>query len=227
MVTSSELWRSNDKRLWLRVYSQFSTALTFVSTNKPGKQLDELNEWLRIELPAILLSRSTTGSCSGMFITLEELKKIMLWKITRGKFRPLMNLVGRNNDALVERVTKKAFEYLDQKKYADSLKEVMQLKGIGVATASAILGIVEKDEFPFMSDVAFDACTNMPRKYDVASYYIMKIHLETKAGELGGDWTSQKVGECLWIAENISKMDDSASAVLQPINTTGKRKLKT
>ena len=78
-----------------------------------------------------------------------ELERIMEWKLKRGKFRPgLLKLVQSNSAEMVESCSSKAFA-------TDSVDEAMshlvELKGVGPATASAILSGCNK-QVPFMAD---------------------------------------------------------------------------
>ncbi|XP_050893677.1 uncharacterized protein LOC127107601 [Lathyrus oleraceus] len=75
----------------------------------------------------------------------------MQWKLTRGKWRPrLLDFVSSIEDAVVKRASEKAFESLPDVEKA--ISELSALKGVGPATASAVLAAFAPNLTPFMSD---------------------------------------------------------------------------
>lgn len=70
----------------------------------------------------------------------------------------LMDFVKGLDDAVVESASRKAFAALPDLKRA--ITELTVLKGVGPATASAVLAAYAPDVAPFMSDeVGFVCCT--------------------------------------------------------------------
>lgn len=128
---------------------------------------------------------------------------VMNWKITKHTFRPLMGQLKSNAPALVEKATAVAFKMCvdsrpSEKAVKDSLAALCQLRGIGPATASAVLAHVN-GAYPFMADEALEGC-GLDRKYDVQTYLLLMKKLQAKAHELGGTWTAERVGRALWTA---------------------------
>ncbi|KAF4368187.1 hypothetical protein F8388_022820 [Cannabis sativa] len=75
----------------------------------------------------------------------------MQWKLTCGKWRSrLLNFVLGLDDDLVKSSSEKGFQSLPN--VSKALSELMFLKGVGPATASAILADYALDVAPFMSD---------------------------------------------------------------------------
>lgn len=78
---------------------------------------------------------------------------------------------------------------------------VTQLKGIGEATASAILSPLYPGTVAFMADEVIEA-TCPTRKYDRKTYTLMLTQLESKSEELrsrsGNVWSVDDVGKALW-----------------------------
>ena len=77
-----------------------------------------------------------------------------------GKFRPhLLKYVQSNTDEAVKSATETAFSHdfskADEKMIADAMKTLIELKGIGPATASLILSVYEPTIIPFFSDELF------------------------------------------------------------------------
>jgi len=97
-------------------------------------------------------------------ITLAELSTVMKWKLFRGQFRPrLQALIDGNNESDVIKHSKSAFKFITQCLndqgtnivdiviLTSSIKEMANLKGVGVATASLVLAIYTK-VVPLMAD---------------------------------------------------------------------------
>ncbi len=82
----------------------------------------------------------------------------MSWKLARGTFRPsLMSLIRSNSTESVIEITKEALSALtngdDKKSWIQALKTVTRLRGVGPATATAILTLWTPT-VPFYSDEA-------------------------------------------------------------------------
>ena len=56
----------------------------------------ELDKWLWESYQPTVMGRDSPH------LTREELEKVMEWKITRGKFRPLMRLIKQNDPSTVK-----------------------------------------------------------------------------------------------------------------------------
>lgn len=119
-------------------------------------------------------------------INLNTLSLVMCWKLLRGKFRSrLPALIRENTDNQVRLVTKTCFEevfkvYKNFKKnvkrssviFVDVhraemkkwVKDLSILRGVGPATASALLSMV-CPEIPFMSDEALEASGDLKPVY--------------------------------------------------------------
>ena len=81
-----------------------------------------------------------------------------------GTFRPaLLGLVQNNTSQAIEDTTRKAYKALFDEKAAHAnalpaLKILVGLRGIGPATASLLLSVLEPTEVPFFSDELFRWC---------------------------------------------------------------------
>jgi hypothetical protein len=74
--------------------------------------------------------------------------------LQRGKWRPrLEQLAASNSEADVKRVSEAAFK-IGSGAPADANKKLCELKGVGPATASAILSSFDPEQMPFESDEA-------------------------------------------------------------------------
>ena len=133
----------------------------------------------------------------------EDLCRLTQWKITHGSFRPqLPGLVAANQAETVEKLTIAAFEMYSEGKEKDSsacpsaaLRELIKLKGVGPATASLILNVLDEDQVPFMSDELYAWMSTdgkqfkVKMKYDLKEYGVLwdaaqESKNDIKAGEL-------------------------------------------
>lgn len=114
------------------------------SLNKPN--LISLDDYYRKELPSLIHQRNPNPH-----INTTELSKLVRWKLTRGKWRPrLLDFVSSLDDSSVISASEKAFKSLPD--LTKAVSELTVLKGVGPATASAVLAAYAPDVAPFMSD---------------------------------------------------------------------------
>ncbi|KAM4631787.1 uncharacterized protein O3C94_018376 [Discoglossus pictus] len=194
MALTSGLFSCEDPKLWQKV----SDIYWDVVAAKGGKQkrLEVLDRWYQEELSSCITARP------HKYLTLEELVKLMEWKLKRGKFRPrLQQLVSSNPEATVESCTSKAFKLLPD--ISAAINELCQLKGIGPATASAILAAGAPEVSAFMADEAVESIPSLaPVQYTLKHYLRYLDELRNKAAILskgsGETWTPHRVELCLW-----------------------------
>jgi hypothetical protein len=84
-------------------------------------------------------------------------KLINAQKSHHGTFRPkLLQLVQSNAPEIIEETTREAFSILETGSSAAlALNKLVELKGIGPATASLLLSVYDPDTTPFFSDEVF------------------------------------------------------------------------
>ncbi|XP_010770460.1 uncharacterized protein [Notothenia coriiceps] len=193
----SSLFSCEEPNTWRTVFGKYWDVVEAKSkSKKPGKLLD-LEKWYQEELPTLISSRP------DKHVTQSELVRLMEWKLTRGKFRPrLQQLVASNSEDTVERSSRKAFSLLPDVKAA--IAELSSLKGVGPATASAVLSAGAPEQAAFMSDEAMESVPGLkPIQYTAKHYalYLGKMVQCTeklnKADPLQ-DWTPHRVEICLW-----------------------------
>ncbi|KAM7370941.1 hypothetical protein PAMP_010449 [Pampus punctatissimus] len=232
----SALFACEDPATWRSVYEKYWGIVEVKKSKKPGK-LMKLDKWYQEELPAVISSRS------DKHVTLSELVKLMEWKLTRGKFRPrLQQLVASNSEDTVEKCSRKAFSLLPDVQAA--ITELSSLKGVGPATASAVLAAGAPEQAAFMSDEAMESVPGLkPIQYTAKHYalYLGKmIELTKKLNKVDPqqDWTPHKLELCFWaltIATQqqlplLKDVDMKGSSVQQNCSDTDQRptkKLKT
>jgi len=109
----------------------------------------------------------------------------MQYKLIRGKMRPLQKRIDNNDPNIVKSCTKKAIKLLDDGKWIDGLKVMIdELDGVGIATASYIAALVRPDLCPVMSDEIIQLCSNDKIVYSFAVYKKIQKKLFVKITNL-------------------------------------------
>lgn len=154
----------------------------------------QLDKWRSVDFPKVLAKRHAKGDLN---IKKDELALLMDWKLAKGKFRPaLPKLIRDNTENTVENVTREGFEAfikyaltisswndIDVSHYCaalrSSLKKLTELRGVGSATASLLLSLLA-EVTPlapaFFSDEAFMYFVQEPLhpgqsiKYNIKEY---------------------------------------------------------
>jgi len=81
----------------------------------------------------------------------------------------------------------------------DAVNELGKLKGIGPATASAILSLVRPDVFCYLYDEVIDSFEPQ-RDYKMSNYLRVNSRCIQIAQTLGGNWTTSRVAKTIWMA---------------------------
>ena len=245
------LWESDDLGRWADALERYEEAVAFKaarSPNKTTKGLKNLDKWVRDWRP----------SANG--ISADELQRCVEWKLKRGKFRPLMAQVASNSDAVVRGASAEAFTAAAARQTGGTGAAAIRraaltalsepLKGVGPATASAILARFDPDLFPFMADEAMEAVPGHgAREYSLSRYEKFAAALCKRAKQLQEQgssslssssaessppqWTAGAVSTALWsvailgaegaIPSEYSSVPTSASAATKG-QSSGKRK---
>ncbi|KAM6424105.1 uncharacterized protein PHA67_004822 isoform 1-T3 [Liasis olivaceus] len=195
MAGKGGLYACEDPASWKAILNIYQDVVAAVGSKK--KKLIALDQWYQEELPGVLAGREEK------YLTKEELLRLMEWKVTRGKFRPrLQQLVAANSSEMVEEHTRKAFHRLPDVEAA--VKELNQLKGVGPATASAVLAAGAPEIAAFMADEAMESLPGLvPLQYTLRHYLLYLDGIRSCAKKLNqgsttGMWTAHLVEKCLW-----------------------------
>jgi hypothetical protein len=120
-----------DAEKWLIALNKYDQALEMVALAKKKKELTAMDNYWRVKFPAIVNARSPPH------FTLEELSKIMAWKLLRGKFRPLQKMCDSNSPESVVSASTLALKCFSGSKsdWKGAMKALTTLRAIGEATA--------------------------------------------------------------------------------------------
>ena len=208
-AAAAVLWKVEKNKVndWTQVLNSYnqcigllSKSLSKAQSNLSKQSFADDDKWKEKELPNIIQEQK--------HMTLKQLERLMIWKLRRGVFRPtLMGLIRRNENKSVVELTEAGFKaaHLNVEEGIDVL---CQLKGVGPATASAILSVYLPTEVPFMSDEAMDAVLGLPRLYTKAQFIQYQKALKNKYEKLGSTWSPATIEKTLWCAAMLSKFKD-------------------
>ncbi|KAJ3185342.1 hypothetical protein HDU85_001392 [Gaertneriomyces sp. JEL0708] len=197
----------SNKEAWVTALLSYQTVLVALCDSKgpeKGLKLKELDHWMWNDLRNDLVTKK--------FMTHDQLTKLMTWKLSRGSFRPsLLSQVSSNPVQFVETVSRAAFELLDQSTTLAALKELTKLKGVGPATASAILSAFD-ESVPFMSDESLCLIYSKNKiPYTAKAYEALLTHLRGLSERLNKEtdteseqWTPGSCERAVW-AFNVEK----------------------
>lgn len=188
------------------LYPKITTQLSRVSAKKYKNDewtLEELDNWRNSTLPATLKSRYDNKKLK---LSKDELVLIMDWKLAKGKFRPtLPKLIKSNDEESVETITSAGFsifmEFVElakddwlnttllayQEVVKASLKKLCELRGVGPATGSLLMSLLNASTSlapPFFSDEAFMYFIQEPFHPGSAVKYNVKEYIDEYVGTL-------------------------------------------
>lgn len=197
---------STNVAAWKEALSSYDATLQSLSQKKTDLLL--LDSFYRTQLPHLLCQRRPDP-----FLTQPELHRLMQWKLSRGKWRPrLLDFVALLDGAAVESASRRAFAALPD--LAAAISALASLKGVGPATASAVLAAYAPDVAPFMSDEAMVAAVGNAKDYTLKQYLLFAGKLQKKAKELSAEsevFTPSDVERALWSSAIASKLNSSLS----------------
>jgi len=81
----------------------------------------------------------------------------------------------------------------------EAIGELGKLKGVGPATASAVLTLIRPDVFCYLYDEVID-CFEPQRDYKMANYLRVNNRCLQLARTLGDGWTTSRVAKTIWTA---------------------------
>lgn len=166
--------------------------LIVIKKNKP--ELIKLDLWKRNDFPMSVKKRG--------YITKKDMSKILDWKLTRGKMRPLQKLFETNSSEDCKKASKLCLQLLYEKKYIEALVSLTILHGIGIATSSAILSSLVPNELPFMSDEVIE-CVTENKVYTLNVYLKVRTYLKKMEKKYDNHFTAESVGMLIWSMKTL------------------------
>ncbi|XP_063380786.1 uncharacterized protein LOC134667351 isoform X1 [Cydia fagiglandana] len=191
----------------LKLYPQAIKLKAEQKTKKP-EELIKLDNWYQNELPKKIKSR---GKDAHMIH--EELVQLMKWKQARGRFYPQLSyLIKVNTPRAVMAETKKAFRKLPN--IESAMTALSNLKGVGTATASALLAAASPEIAPFMADECLQAIPEMEGSDFTAKEYLNFVtHIQSVCDRLnketngcGTKWSPHMVELAIWTHNILSDL---------------------
>ena len=172
------VYNCEDPNEYTKILNEYDNIIKKVAISKKKYPLFiELDHFYRFELPKNIKQKG--------YLELDELSKIMQYKLIRGKMRPLQKRIDNNDPNIVKSCTKKAIKLLDDGKWIDGLKVMIdELDGVGIATASYIAALVRPDLCPIMSDEIIQLFSNDKIVYSLAVYKKIQKKLFVKITNL-------------------------------------------
>lgn len=172
-------------------YLKFQLPASIQRFRRVSSLVDDLSwEWLRSLLPSVcdLSDVLCRDQRNPPHLLGGELNELMRWKLLKERFRPrLQQLIKSNPAALVKETTAAAFQLLETKISAESIKKSIEclngLAGVGPATASAILSVRYPSSCPFMAEAAVAAALNSAN-YNMKDYLALTGALTEKVAVL-------------------------------------------
>jgi hypothetical protein len=202
VLTPQELWENGSAKEWKETLEREGEAVTWLVENKGGKKknLPALNEWFYSWTPKAPVPK-------------EDLIKMMDWKLTRNKVRPLMRFIVALDKDQIETATKDALsgrpalegESLSIDELKSAIEALTVLKGVGTATASALFSRFNPKLFCHMGDQALELTGE--RTYTTKRYLELVKDLNEKAAQLSDSqysFTSSEIERAIWASTVLS-----------------------
>lgn len=173
------LWQSEQESRWHHALADYDAAIAAV----PSARLVDHDTWYRTELPALIAAR-TPG-----YVRHEEMVRITEWKMARGVWRaPNLVLVRSNTPDSVVQASRAAWEQIPHP--STPVTALVALKGVGAATASALLAVMAPSVYPFFDE---DVAAQVPQLGPVAwtnGYYAKyAVALRERSAQLSAMFT--------------------------------------
>lgn len=186
------MWQSEQEDRWYAALAGYDAAIAAV----PSGRLVEHDAWYRTELPTLIAAR-TPG-----YVLHDEMVRITEWKMARGVWRaPNLVLVRSNTPDAVVEASRAASEQIPHP--TKPVTALVALKGVGAATASALLAVMAPTMYPFFDeDVAAQVPLLGPVAWTNGYYAKYAVALRERSAQLSATFahafTPVMVERALW-----------------------------
>ena len=169
----------------------------------PSARLREHDTWYRTTLPSLIAARAPG------YVLHEEMVRVTEWKMARGVWRaPNLVLVRGNTADAVVSASRSAWEQIPHP--TKPVTALVALKGVGAATASALLAVMAPAVYPFFDeDVAAQVPLLGPVAWTNGYYATYAAALRERSAQLSVTFsrafTPVMVERALWATRRTSK----------------------
>ncbi len=200
------LWGANHEGRWVDALAGYDAAIAAV----PSGRLVEHDTWYRTVLPTLIASR-TPGH-----VLHDEMVRITEWKMARGVWRaPNLVLVRSNTPDDVVHASRSAAEQIPHP--TKPVTALVALKGVGAATASALLAVMAPSVYPFFDE---DVAAQVPQLGPVAwtnGYYAkyataLRERSQQLSAMFAREFTPVMVERALWATRAAATLDATLDA---------------
>ncbi len=220
-AAASALYSSADASAWAASLAAAPARAAATGVNHEGRFYG-----LRLE--------GTAGAHPIAAIKKADVVMTVAWKLSRGMWRPrLLAFAEALTEAEVKDAAAAAAAALGngpappaEAALAAAIAALAELKGIGPATATALLTAAD-DSIPFLSDEAGVAACGC-REYTTPAALALTAALRAKADALGPPWTPRDVERALWSASRAPEVEgDGGGGEEAKGSSGGSKKRKT
>lgn len=183
-----DLWSADDPAAWRGALDAYPAVIAAQGVAR----LAERDAWYRVELPAALASREPVS------VTLDELVRIVEWKMARGVWRARnLALVRSNAEEQVAATSQAALAAIPHP--TAPIATLARLAGVGPATASAVAAAAAPAHYPFFDEIVGAQVPGLGRlDFNMKYYVAYAAALRARADRLGPEWTATDVERALW-----------------------------
>ena len=192
---ASHLWEEADCARWEAALAAYAGAVEA----RGGPKLLTLDHWYHDALPAAVRARAPAH------LTRDDLLQVVRWKMGRGVWRATnLGLAAGNADADVEAATASALALVPDP--VTPVRALARLRGVGAATASAVLAALHPEHYPFLDDLVAAQIPGLgPPAFTVPYYTAYAAALRSRAADLAAAcahqaWSPHALDRALWAA---------------------------
>ena len=198
--SAQPLWAADQEGRWVDALAGYDAAIAAV----PSGRLVEHDTWYRTVLPTLIAAR-TPG-----YVLHDEMVRITEWKMARGVWRaPNLVLVRSNAPDDVVHASRLAAEHIPHP--TKPVTALVALKGVGAATASALLAVMAPSVYPFFDE---DVAARVPQLGPVAwtnGYYAkyataLRERSQQLSASFGSAFTPVMVERALWATRAATRL---------------------
>jgi hypothetical protein len=186
----SRLWATSPPDDWRAALARYPDVVAAQGVER----LPALDRWYHDELPRSIAGRAPAH------VTLDELARLVEWKMARGEWRARnLVLVRGNAPELVVATSSDALGRVPHP--TQPISVLATLAGVGPATASAVVAAHAPGRYPFFDEIVAAQVPALGAVRWTLGYYARyAAALRERAVALGDGWTPAMVERALWAA---------------------------